>query len=58
MSSEMLWLVHVYDAYIKRENLLKNTCADDILHCCDLTDDQRDWIESFQSVWDLVAKTK
>tara|TARA_B100001248_G_scaffold262181_1_gene256570 strand:+ start:1231 stop:1395 length:165 start_codon:yes stop_codon:yes gene_type:complete len=54
----MLWLVHVYDAYIKREKLPKNTCADDVLHCVDLTDDQRDWIESFQSVWDLVAKTK
>ena len=58
MSKEMLFLCDVYDAWLD-ENELPHRCASDILYGQDamaLTSNQKYWLESFISTWDIIAE--
>ena len=58
MSKEMLFLCDVYDAWLD-ENELPHRCASDILYGQDamaLTSNQKYWLESFISTWDVIAE--
>ena len=58
MSKEMLFLCDVYDAWLD-ENDLPHRCASDILYGQDamaLTSNQKYWLESFISTWDVIAE--
>ena len=57
MSKEMLFLCDVYDKYLD-ENDLPHRSADDILYgenAMALTSNQKYWLESFISTWDIIA---
>lgn len=57
MTQEMLWFVHVFDDYVKRNKLLKNFSPEDILHCVDgLSETEREWLENWISVWNIISK--
>ena len=58
MSKEMLFLCDVYDKWLD-ENDLPHRCASDILYGQDamaLTSNQKYWLESFISTWDIIAE--
>ena len=57
MSKEMLFLCDVYDAWLSK-NKLPHRCASEILYGQDamaLTSNQKYWLESFISTWDVIA---
>ena len=58
MSKEMLFLCDVYDKYLD-ENDLPHRSACDILYgenAMALTSNQKYWLESFISTWDIIAE--
>ena len=58
MSKEMLFLCDVYDKYLD-ENDLPHRSADDILYgenAVALTSNQKYWLESFISTWEVIAE--
>ena len=58
MSKEMLFLCDVYDKWLD-ENELPHRCASDILYGQDamaLTMNQKYWLESFISTWDVISE--
>ena len=58
MSREMLFLCDVYDAWLDKNNL-PHRSADDILYgenACKLTGNQKYWLESFISTWEVIAE--
>ena len=58
MSKEMLFLCDVYDKYLD-ENDLPHRSACDILYgenAMALTSNQKYWLESFISTWDIIAQ--
>ena len=57
-SKEMLFLCDVYDKWLD-ENELPHRSACDILYgqnACKLTGNQKYWLESFISTWDVIAE--
>ena len=58
MPKEMLFLCDVFDKYLD-ENGLPHRSADDILYgenACKLTGNQKYWLESFISTWEVIAE--
>ena len=58
MSKEMLFLCDVFDKRLD-ENNLPHRSADDILYGQDamaLTTNQKYWLESFISTWEVIAE--
>ena len=58
MSKEMLFLCDVYDKFLE-ENDLPHRSACDILYgenAMALTSNQKYWLESFVSTWDVIAE--
>ncbi len=58
MSKEMLFLCDVFDKWLD-ENNLPHRSADDILYvenACKLTGNQKYWLESFISTWEVIAE--
>ena len=54
----MLFLCDVFDKWLD-ENDLPHRCASDILYGQDamaLTSNQKYWLESFISTWDIIAE--
>ncbi len=54
----MLFMCDVYDAWLDKNNL-PHWSADDILYgenACKLTGNQKYWLESFISTWDVIAE--
>ena len=57
MTQEMLWFVHVFDDFVKRNKLFKNFSPEDILHTVDgLSEAEREWLENWISVWNIISK--
>ena len=59
MSKEMLFLCDVYDKWLD-QNELPHWSACDILYgqnACKLTGNQKYWLESFISTWDIINQT-
>jgi len=57
MSNEMLWLIDVYETFLKKQKL-PNICASELLYGVDTKDtlnkNQQVWLERFISIWDIV----
>ena len=57
MSNEMLWLIDVYETFIKKHKL-PHICASELLYGVDTKDtlnkNQQVWLERFISIWDIV----
>ena len=57
MSNEMLWLIDVYETFLKKQKLPR-ICASELLYGVDTKDtlnkNQQVWLERFISIWDIV----
>ena len=57
MTKEMLFLIDVYTDWCKSQNLPRLS-ADDLLYSTDtqgkLTLNQKNWLETFIDVWDVI----
>ena len=48
LTKEVLFLMEIYNDYVKRKKLIKNFTPQDLLTCCnDLSDSEKEWLESF-----------
>ena len=46
----------IFNDYVKRKKLMKNFTPQDLLTCChDLSDSEREWLESFDHLWSFVT---
>ena len=56
----MLFLAEIYTNWCKSQGLPDYMSADDILYgqnACKLTGNQKYWLESFISTWDIINQT-
>ena len=44
LTKEVLFLMEIYNDYVKRKKLIKNFTPQDLLTCCnDLSDSEKEW---------------
>ena len=56
LTKEVLFLMDIFNDYVKRKKLMKNFTPQDLLTCChDLSDSEREWLESFDDLWFFVT---
>ena len=56
LTKEVLFLMDIFYDYVKRKKLMKNFTPQDLLTCChDLSDSEREWLESFDHLWFFVT---
>ena len=56
LTKEVLFLMDIFNDYVKRKKLMKNFTPEDLLTCCDgLSDSEKEWLESFDDLWLFVT---